>query len=648
MQGSSAPHNEGGRNRKGPATSGCARSGASWGPASSSRTRNAAVRRKDSLDSERHCAAAQTPLLECAKRIPLPTRCADACRYRSSTSPALHRLSLPLLLLLLRILAEARDVRVVVALDDAGAEQLSDTASATNKHSLRALWAADDFWDVQMQHDCVRASLRGGRCLFSSNLTDMERADAVLFSAQMFPAHGRFEEVLSQLSSKQSTILWNTEAVDTFRLGPQLPVLESKIDFVASYEMHADVPLLQGFPRWLQPDEFARPGNPVTPCHHCKSSIVWVASNCKTTTNDRMEFVRQFMRFMRVDSYGKCLTNMELPAGMEAQRGAGRKFWQDKVRLLGNYPMTLVLENSNVYDYVSEKVFQALLAGSIPVYLGTGNVEHFLPHSSAAIRVADFASPQLLAEHLQSVLQNMTALQLHHEWRRHPLPPAFLRLWDLSWDTAKCRICALVAAAENFQPAARMHRHASLVGVFGGERVLLERACRAEDALRLRLAARIYSTVLRLGAEGVGREVMDRARAGLRRLEGRRPIKVTVSKPSWNAEMTQHSLVVPLSAHQRMRGQAGVWGFVNTSGEQLVDTHTVMEAADEYCLSHGIPWGPACQDIYSAAGMKLESNGVRVPRAIPWQARRSQLSNETLCQTLQRLWPEADNVRGVK
>ncbi len=36
------------------------------------------------------------------------------------------------------------------------------------------------------------------------------------------------------------------------------------------------------------------------------------------------------------------------------------------MRLLENYTFTLVLENSNTYDYVTEKLFQALLAGSIP------------------------------------------------------------------------------------------------------------------------------------------------------------------------------------------------------------------------------------------------------------------------------------------
>lgn len=36
---------------------------------------------------------------------------------------------------------------------------------------------------------------------------------------------------------------------------------------------------------------------------------------------------------------------------------------------------------------------------------------------------------------------NQTALASFHAWRARPLPPSFLSLWHLSWDTAKCRIC---------------------------------------------------------------------------------------------------------------------------------------------------------------------------------------------------------------
>jgi len=150
-----------------------------------------------------------------------------------------------LLVLALTVVVGARNVRVVVALDDMALDQLADSATETNKHSLRSLWSeSNDFWDIQMQHDCT-GTPGVGRCLFSTNLTELGTADGVLFSAQLFPGLGRFEEVLANISPHTHTILWNTEAVDTFRLGPQLPVLEAKLDWSASYEMHSDVPLLQ-------------------------------------------------------------------------------------------------------------------------------------------------------------------------------------------------------------------------------------------------------------------------------------------------------------------------------------------------------------------------------------------------------------------
>jgi hypothetical protein len=49
-----------------------------------------------------------------------------------------------------------------------------------------------------------------------------------------------------------------------------------------------------------------------------------------------------------------------------------------QVRLLQGYKFAIVTENTNAFDYVTEKLFQALLAGTVPVYMGMYESEHFL------------------------------------------------------------------------------------------------------------------------------------------------------------------------------------------------------------------------------------------------------------------------------
>lgn len=52
--------------------------------------------------------------------------------------------------LIQEVLPPSHCVMVVVVLDEQQSEQLSDHATDTNMHSLRALWARGNFWDIQV------------------------------------------------------------------------------------------------------------------------------------------------------------------------------------------------------------------------------------------------------------------------------------------------------------------------------------------------------------------------------------------------------------------------------------------------------------------------------------------------------------------
>ena len=81
----------------------------------------------------------------------------------------------------------------------------------------------------------------------------------------------------------------------------------------------------------------------------------------------RRALLDELMQEMPVDSYGKINRNRSLPPRRTALSQAA-----DNCR----YKFTFAFENAISRDYVTEKFFDPLLAGSVPVYLGAPNVRN--------------------------------------------------------------------------------------------------------------------------------------------------------------------------------------------------------------------------------------------------------------------------------
>jgi hypothetical protein len=76
----------------------------------------------------------------------------------------------------------------------------------------------------------------------------------------------------------------------------------------------------------------------------------------------RIEYALAMMNGMRVDSYGQLLNNRQL-----AQADHGR---ETKLATIRRYKFCLCLENALEVDYVTEKFYDPLLVGTVPVYRG--------------------------------------------------------------------------------------------------------------------------------------------------------------------------------------------------------------------------------------------------------------------------------------
>jgi hypothetical protein len=74
----------------------------------------------------------------------------------------------------------------------------------------------------------------------------------------------------------------------------------------------------------------------------------------------------------------------------------------NKHSLLQNFKFILCFENCDFEGYVTEKIFDAFLNGSVPVYYGTDLIKNLIPNN-CFINAKDFKCPKELLLHLESI-----------------------------------------------------------------------------------------------------------------------------------------------------------------------------------------------------------------------------------------------------
>lgn len=169
----------------------------------------------------------------------------------------------------------------------------------------------------------------------------------------------------------------------------------------------------------------------------------FVASTCHRGHGavKREIFVEKIAKRFRVDSLGKCMHTPTGPEGIVL--GDGKTALESlllKQKAISNYMFYLAFENSIEPGYVTEKVFDALIAGVVPVYLGASqDCRKLLPHPNAAIFLDTFDNniPKLVT-YLNYLAKNSTAYEEHRQWRTNFSPVQMSQLMTKSWP---CRVC---------------------------------------------------------------------------------------------------------------------------------------------------------------------------------------------------------------
>ena len=129
--------------------------------------------------------------------------------------------------------------------------------------------------------------------------------------------------------------------------------------------------------------------------------VMYLHSDCDPPS-DRDSYMREIMKYIKVDSYGKCLHNKDLPEHLINPLTFNT---EDLHKIQAQYKFTISFENAICHDYITEKFWRPLMIGSVPVVRGSPTIRDWAPQNSIIV-AEEFKSPKQLAEYLLYLDQN--------------------------------------------------------------------------------------------------------------------------------------------------------------------------------------------------------------------------------------------------
>ena len=169
-----------------------------------------------------------------------------------------------------------------------------------------------------------------------------------------------------------------------------------------------------------------------------RHGIAMFVSDCKATFSQwRYKYLTELMKYIKIDSYGKCFHN----TAMNSTRHDTKKY-DIKVDLLKKkrYKFLIAFENTHQSEYITEKIWHAYMSQTIPIYYGAPEIYKQVPGRNTFIDAAKFAGPKQLAEYIKKVDRNRKLYQSFFDFDISRLE-TFEKAW-CSEIPLSCHLCS--------------------------------------------------------------------------------------------------------------------------------------------------------------------------------------------------------------
>ncbi|XP_030645800.1 alpha-(1,3)-fucosyltransferase 9-like [Chanos chanos] len=281
-------------------------------------------------------------------------------------------------------------------------DPVKPTSPLEEKDTIILLW----FWPFGRQFDLTSCStvfniqgcsLTGDRKLYS-------KAHAVLIH------HRDIASNMSNLPKQPRPVFqkWIWMHFESPRNTKKIPGLENLFNVTMNYRRDADITVREQMVLRPRGDFGNSPSTESffsVPLKEKDKLVCWIVSNWNSN-HDRVKYYEEFKKFIKVDTYGRAFHKV-----------INQTEYNKIIRECKFY---LSFENTKNYpDYITEKLFNPLTLGTVPVVLGPPRYtyEQFVPGFSF-IHVDDFESPKALAEYLLLLGKNEEKYKEFFRWQQ--------------------------------------------------------------------------------------------------------------------------------------------------------------------------------------------------------------------------------------
>jgi len=258
--------------------------------------------------------------------------------------------------------------------------------------------------------------------LITTDRRYFQQADAVVFHLPSLYQELQHETHDREKQEGQIWVARYQEANKIYKWSEN-PAIRTIFDLWMTYQQDADV--VYPYYRYEYPEIFLEK---VSFDNKQNKSCMSLSRKTQYVSRGRMLYLNELMKYTRIDSFG----NMH--AGKHPPEKTTSSLYCD-------YKFVIAFEDVHEKDFVTEKFFDPLLAGSVPIYLGAPNIADFAPGDNCFVDVRRFESPRSLTRFINTCYENEQLYGQFFEWKNRPIRQTFIHKAEMLKELPLVRLC---------------------------------------------------------------------------------------------------------------------------------------------------------------------------------------------------------------